>query len=155
MNRLSRGFNLIELTIVIAIIGLLAAVALPAAQSYSARSKVSEAILIMSNCRTSISEVFQSRAVLAPGANGWGCGENSVTSKYVSSLNTTADGVISVTLRNIGAGVDGNRITMTPMKSPSQPATASDIGTSLHRWNCGGTGTTVMRNFLPSSCRGV
>jgi len=155
MGKMSRGFNLIEVMIVVAVIGLLTAVALPAAQSYSARSKVSEAILVMSNCRTSISENFLSGAAVAPAADGWGCGENSTTSKYVSGLNTTADGVILVTLRNIGLGVDGRKITMIPMKSPAQPATAGDIGTPLHGWTCGGTGTTVIPNVLPSSCRGI
>lgn len=154
MKKLSLGFNLIEVMIVVAVIGLLTAVALPTAQSYSARSKVSEAILVMSACRTSISEVFQSNTPTAHAADGWGCGENGVVTQHVSSLNTTSDGVIVITLRNVGSSVDGRKITMLPMKTPTEVATASDLGVPLFGWICGGTGTTVPLSMLPSSCRG-
>jgi len=154
MRTASRGFTLVEVTIVVAIIGLLAAVALPAAAGYSGRAKIAEAVLMMGSCGTTIAEVFQSNPSTAPGTNGWGCGENTTSSKYVSSLNTTADGAIRVTLHNIGAGADGATITMVPMKSATQPATAGDLGTALYGWNCGGTGTTVLPSLLPSSCRG-
>ena len=73
MKQLQKGFTLIELMIVVAIIGILAAVALPAYQDYTIRAKMSEVILGMSACRTSITEVYQSGPTIAPGANGWGC----------------------------------------------------------------------------------
>ena len=60
MKQLQKGFTLIELMIVVAIIGILAAVALPAYQDYTIRAKMSEVILAMSACRTSITEVYQS-----------------------------------------------------------------------------------------------
>jgi len=127
---------------------------LPAAQGYAARSKISEAIMIMSACRTSISEVYQAGSTNAPGVDGWGCGENSVNSKYVTSLNTNADGVIAVVLRSVSADVDGKTITMLPLLDATTPATASNIGSALFGWRCGGSGTTVSANMLPSSCRG-
>src|SRR5689334_5827307 len=73
MKQLQQGFTLIELMIVVAIIGILAAVALPAYQDYTVRAKMSEVILAMSACRTSITEVYQSGPGSAPGNDGWGC----------------------------------------------------------------------------------
>jgi len=66
MKTLQKGFTLIELMIVVAIIGILAAVALPAYQDYTIRAKMSEVILGMSACRTSITEVYQSGPTVAP-----------------------------------------------------------------------------------------
>src|ERR671925_1946827 len=73
MKTLQKGFTLIELMIVVAIIGILAAVALPAYQDYTIRAKMSEVILGMSACRTSITEVYQSGPANVPGPNNWGC----------------------------------------------------------------------------------
>src|SRR5213078_2847843 len=72
MKAVQKGFTLIELMIVVAIIGILAAVALPAYQDYTARAKMSEAILAASACRTSITETVQSATTL-PVAGLWGC----------------------------------------------------------------------------------
>jgi len=77
-----------------------------------------------------------------------------VTSKYVSSLNTDPNGVISVTLRGISGAVDGKIVTMAPMIDATNQATASNLGGPLYGWRCGGTGTTVSADMLPSSCRG-
>ena len=89
--------------IVIAIIGILAAVALPAYQDYTIRAKVSEAVLAGSACRTTVTEVYQSTlSTVLPAANGWGCesggaGAASAASKYVQSVTTDATGIITVT----------------------------------------------------------
>ena len=99
MKAVQKGFTLIELMIVVAIIGILAAVALPAYQDYTARAKMSEVILAASACRTSITESIQSSSSL-PGAGQWGC-ETSVadaaagnSSKYVHTIRTSADGEV-------------------------------------------------------------
>ena len=73
MNRLQRGFTLIEVMTVVVIIAVLAAIALASVQEYSIRTKVSEGILAMSACRTTVSEIYQGAGSTAPGANGWGC----------------------------------------------------------------------------------
>ena len=73
MKKVQQGFTLIELMIVVAIIGILAAVALPAYQDYTKRAKVSELILAASACRTTITEVYQSGSQTTVSANAWGC----------------------------------------------------------------------------------
>ena len=155
MSRLQRGFTLIEVMIVVVVIAVLAAVALASVQDYAIRSKMSEGILAMSGCRTSISEIYQGAGSSAPGANNWGC-ESGVQSKYVSSLQTDADGAVTVTITGISSAVDGSMITLIPLNGAGVPATvAADMGTAVRTWICGGTGTTANVKYLPSTCRGL
>jgi type IV pilus assembly protein PilA len=153
MSRKSAGFTLIELMIVVAIIGFLAAVAIPAYQDYTVRGKMSEVILAMAGCRTSIAEIYQSGGS-APGAGNWGC--EGVSTRYVASLDTDVDGKVSVTVRNISSSVNTKVVTMIPMASPTLFAdTTNDMGSGLFGWLCGGAGTTIDKKYLPSSCRGI
>jgi type IV pilus assembly protein PilA len=109
MKTLQKGFTLIELMIVVAIIGILAAVALPAYQDYTIRAKMSEVILGMSACRTSITEVYQSGAASAMVANGWGCEVGTTQqTKYVAAITTSADGAVTATIQNISSSVNGS-----------------------------------------------
>src|SRR5438067_13083268 len=104
MRTLQKGFTLIELMIVVAIIGILAAVALPAYQDYTIRAKMSEVILAMSSCRTSITEVYQSGPATPPVPNGWGCEvlTASQQTKYVAGVQTDANGLVKATVQGIG-----------------------------------------------------
>ena len=151
-----RGFSLVELMIAVAIIGVLAAAALPAYQGYSVRAKLSEVVLAMSACRTSISEIYQGGGS-APGANNWGC-EAGIESKYVAGVATSADGRVTAMIRNISADVDGRVMTLTPLSAANTPATSSgNLGTGLFGWRCGYTadGTNVDLRYLPGSCRSI
>ena len=153
MKRLQQGFTLIELMIVVAIIGILAAVALPAYQDYTIRAKMSEVILALSACRTSITEVYQS-STSSPGAGNWGCETAAGTSKYVASIVTDDNGVVVATT---AGGLPGGAVSIAPMADAITPATApGNMGFGLHGWRCGGTvdGTTVSSKYLPGSCRG-
>jgi type IV pilus assembly protein PilA len=153
MRLLQHGFTLVELMIVVAIIAILAAVAMPAFQDYSVRSKMTEVILAMSACRSSISEIYQSGAS-APAANSWGC-ESGVASKYVQKIETDANGAVTATVTSVATAVDGSVLTLVPLKATGTPATTpGDMGSALFGWSCGGVGTTVTAKYLPASCRG-
>ena len=159
-NTLQKGFTLIELMIVIAIIGILAAVALPAYQDYTIRAKVAEIILAASTCRTSITETVQSTTgTTLPGANSWGCESSAQTSKYVASVATTDAGVITVTaVDDQGApdlkGAAGKVVTLIPYKDNANVLANTDVGATIFKWVCGGTDTDMEAKFLPGSCRG-
>ena len=158
---LQKGFTLIELMIVVAIIGILAAVALPAYQDYTARAKVAEVVLAASACKSNIQEAADSGLPTAPVANGFGCGEsgttNAVASKYVASVETTAAGVVSATAQAIMATeVNGKKITLKPFTNAaaSTAAVAADFVTGTNKpiraWKC----TTDMNfKYVPANCR--
>jgi type IV pilus assembly protein PilA len=161
MRYLQKGFTLIELMIVVAIIGILAAVALPAYQDYTVRAKMSEVILAMSACRTTVTEIYQTGGT-PPGVDLWGCGElgspSPILTKYVAGLNTDANGVIKATIQGINTDVNGFFLTLIPLATgggPASTAVGGNMGSGLFGWVCGSSGSTVASKYLPGSCRGV
>jgi type IV pilus assembly protein PilA len=156
VKRIQQGFTLIELMIVVAIIGILAAVALPAYQDYTIRAKMSEVILGMSACRTSITEVYQSGPAQAIAPGGWGCElSTSQGTKYVNSITTNADGMITATVQNVSTVVNNSLVTLIPFANSGSAAVFTPGSSqSLYGWVCGGGGTTVDKKYLPGSCRG-
>jgi type IV pilus assembly protein PilA len=153
MNYTAQGFTLIELMITVAIVAILAATALPAYQNYTTRARLSEVVLALAACRTTITELYQSGGT-GPGANNWGC--EAVSSRFVGSLATDVNGVVTATIAGINATVNGKTVTMTPMVTTGTPAdVTTDMGRGLQAWSCGGAGTSVDKVYLPSSCRGI
>jgi type IV pilus assembly protein PilA len=168
MKAVQKGFTLIELMIVVAIIGILAAVALPAYQDYTARAKMSEAILAASACRTSVTEAAQSAPSLPAGGN-WGCessksgvlANGGQVSKYVKVIETNGSGAafpgtIRVTVTNINTLSNGMALLLIPSSNPTVPTTIT-VGGAVTAWNCGPdtSNTNDISKFLPGSCRAV
>ena len=138
MKRIQQGFTLIELMIVVAIVGILAAIALPAYQDYVIRSKVSELEAAIAACKTSISEYASSHNSSPADTAAAGC--STTATQYVASL-AVANGTITGTTQNIGVPTNVT-LTLTPDNSSSATIT---------KWT--GTYTGGSAKYVPSSFR--
>ena len=153
---IQKGFTLIELMIVVAIIGILAAVALPAYQDYTIRAKMSEVILAGSTCRTTVSEVVQTIGLPSDGV--WGCeagSEDNPVSKYVQSVTTDETGKIIITTAGLNDDIDGQEVHLMPCTNATgEQCDELASGTQIARWECGPADPEMLDpKYLPASCR--
>jgi type IV pilus assembly protein PilA len=151
MNKLQKGFTLIELMIVVAIIAILAAIAIPAYQDYVIRSQVSEGMTLADGAKTALGEFYSNNGHY-PGNNASaGLSQpGSIAGKYTTQLGTGSDGTgagkITVTYGNkANDKVKGDVLVLSAVSH-----------TGSTEWHCNSaTGTTVPDKYLPASCRGA
>jgi type IV pilus assembly protein PilA len=166
MKTMQKGFTLIELMIVVAIIGILAAIALPAYQDYTIRAKVSEGLVLAESAKLAVAESFQSNGS-APTTNS-SAGYTFVATKYVSDIEIGAAGTIVVTYNTNTGGITqlgaANTIGITPninklplaatSQGPIDWACASATNTVATSQLLTVTATgTVLAKYAPANCR--
>ena len=145
MKRAQQGFTLIELMIVVAIIGILAAVALPAYRDYSVRAKASELILAASAGKTTVSEYVNTNGQM-PSATSLTL--PNASSKYVTSVLYTSPGVSTGILTVTGSSAE------TALSGKTLALTGTVNGTGQVDWDCKpGTTNPIETRYLPSSCK--
>ena len=145
MKKIQQGFTLIELMIVVAIIGILAAIAIPAYQDYTIRAQVSEGLNLSGGAKVAVTEHFQDRGVLPADNAVAGLGvANTIVGNYVTGVNIAA-GVITVTYGNqANAAIGGATLVLTP----------NTLAAGSVQWDCAG-GNILLGNpkWLPAACR--
>ena len=145
MKKMQQGFTLIELMIVIAILGILIAIALPAYQDYTVRARVSEAVAQTAPAKLAVAETASSLADGLAGVDaensGFAFPENGTD--YVASIEVGDDGVITTTTKETGADQEPV-LTWTPTQADDSP-------TAPINWEC--TSPTEVHKYVPTECR--
>lgn len=144
MKKVQQGFTLIELMIVVAIIGILAAVALPAYQDYTVRAKMSEVIGLAAAAKTSVSEYYVSMGTMPTSADAAGVNTSAGQSTYVSTITYA------------NSGTTGGTVTYTVANLDPATGNLAFVGTGSSdgvKWVCNTTATTIPGKFLPANCR--
>lgn len=142
MKKVQQGFTLIELMIVVAIIGILAAIAIPAYQDYTIRAQVSEGINLASGAKAAIAEYFMDSGAL-PSSNGAAGLEASgnILGNYVTGVAVSAGGVVTVTYGGqANSQINGLNLTLSPTTN------AGSV-----QWNC--SAGSLLPKHVPSACR--
>jgi len=168
-NKMQKGFTLIELMIVVAIIGILAAIAIPAYQDYTIRAKVTEGLNLADSAKTAVAESWQSGGTtgLTAAAASWN--SSFVATKYVSNVQVAAaTGVISINYAQLQIPQIGatNLLTLTPQINKTALGAANTLSGNID-WACSsaanltatnqglvvGTPGTIATKYVPSNCK--
>ncbi|HEZ6285602.1 TPA: pilin [Neisseria meningitidis] len=163
MNTLQKGFTLIELMIVIAIVGILAAVALPAYQDYTARAQVSEAILLAEGQKSAVTEYYLNHGKWPGGNSDAGVASSStIKGKYVQKVEVN-NGVITAEMKSSGVNkeIQGKKLSLWAKRQDGsvkwfcgQPVTRNDTATDDGvTADAAANGKKIDTKHLPSTCR--
>jgi len=163
LKQVQKGFTLIELMIVVAIIGILAAIAIPAYQDYTIRAKVTEGIGLADAAKTAVAEAYQSGDMVGVSALAASWVPTGSTTKYVQSVGIAASGVISVTYAALVPQISGQILTLTP--NINGAILATNLSGSID-WACASLGHatatanglaytagTLVARYTPTSCK--
>ena len=142
MKAIQKGFTLIELMIVVAIIGILAAIALPAYQDYTARAQMSEALILADGQKGAVTEYYADKGVF-PGSNASAgiAAASDISGKYVAQVAVGTSGVITATMKasQVAAGITGTTLSLTPTAS-----------SGAVKWACT---SSAQNKYVPAACR--
>ena len=158
MKAIQKGFTLIELMIVIAIIGILAVIALPAYQDYTGRAQVSEAITLMEGQKSAVVEYYADKGAWPTTNAAAGiAGATDIKGKYVAKVEVGSNGALTATMKSsdVNNDIKGKPVTLQPETAAAGGAAAGGAASAgSFLWKCvKGTTNPVPEKFLPSSCR--
>ena len=174
LKQTQKGFTLIELMIVVAIIGILAAIALPAYQDYTIRAKVSEGVISASSAKATVSEAFQTDGLTGVNAAAAAWNATQTASKYVNNVTVVNGGVVTVSIRAAGGngmptGLQGQTLVFVPhVNNGTAPVALAANSTGAIDWACrsstratsdargfptGGATGNLLAKYAPSECR--
>jgi type IV pilus assembly protein PilA len=146
MKKMQKGFTLIELMIVVAIIAILAAIAIPAYQNYLIRSQVSEGAVLTDGAKTALAEYYSNHGSFPtdPASAGLPSNASSISGKYVSEVDITTAGVIKAKFGNqANSAISGKYFSLSAVANGGSISWACDNSTY----------TDIDSKYLPSSCR--